>query len=658
MRIILRVLFSLIVLLALLFGALFLLPADKIAGLAKDQIHAATGRTLTLEGRLRPAIWPQLGLATGAVSLSNADWAGPDPMIRAEGLSVGLDWGALIGGDLRVTEVTLTAPQILLERGKDGADNWTFGSGTATPGASTDPAAPPAIAIDRAAITGGTVVYLDHASGETRRIEGIDATLNLPEPGGPAELRLAAQLNGQTATARLSLPDSGALLAGQVAPLETEITLGAARLTSTGRAGLAPLAAELAVDAELSDLTALFAALGLEAPALPAGVGERLTFTGQVTLAPEGSVHLRDAVLTQDANRLTGAADLFLDGPRPRLNGQFTAGALNLAAFTGESGGSGGAQDPGWPKDPIDASALATLDAEIALTADSLDLGAAQLGRSVVLATIEDRRLQLDLRQVQAYGGTVTGSVAVNGRDGLSVGSTLTVAGLALEPALKTFADYDRLSGTADLSLSVLGSGNSVDAIMKSLSGSGKLALGKGEMRGLDIVGMLRTLDTSYVGTGAKTIYDSIGASFTIDKGVLTNNDLAFTAPLLRMAGKGTVGLGAQRLDYKLTPTALADAEGKGGVKVPLLIKGAWSNPKISLDLAGLAADELGLEEKKKQLEDQAEAAADKAREDLKAKAAKELGAKTDEGESLEDAAKRKLEDEAKKGLKGLLGGN
>lgn len=39
---------------------------------------------------------------------------------------------------------------------------------------------------------------------------------------------------------------------------------------------------------------------------------------------------------------------------------------------------------------------------------------------------------------------------------------------------------------------------------------------------------MLRNLDASYVGAGAKTIFESISASFTVEKGVLSNNDLAF----------------------------------------------------------------------------------------------------------------------------------
>ena len=55
-----------------------------------------------------------------------------------------------------------------------------------------------------------------------------------------------------------------------------------------------------------------------------------------------------------------------------------------------------------------------------------------------------------------------------------------------------------------------------------------------------------RNLDTSYIGEGAKTIFDSIAGTFTVDGGVLQNDDLRLDAPLLTATGAGKVGIGAQ----------------------------------------------------------------------------------------------------------------
>ena len=50
---------------------------------------------------------------------------------------------------------------------------------------------------------------------------------------------------------------------------------------------------------------------------------------------------------------------------------------------------------------------------------------------------------------------------------------------------------------------------------------------------------MLRTLDLNYMGTGAKTIFDTITASFTIAKGVLRNDDLSAGCPASERGWQG-----------------------------------------------------------------------------------------------------------------------
>jgi len=266
-----------------------------------------------------------------------------------------------------------------------------------------------------------------------------------------------------------------------------------------------------------------------------------------------------------------------------------------------------------------------------------------------VVVTIARPRAVFDIRRVAAYDGTVSGQFVVNGRSGLSVGGDLTFAGMALQPLLRDFGGYERLIGTGDLRVKFLGVGNSIDAIMRSLKGDGSLALGKGEIRGLDIAGMLRTMNTSYVGEGQKTVYDSITGSFTMDKGVLSNSDLKLISPYVTASGSGKVGLGTRTQDYRIKATALADAEGQGGLTAPLMITGTWANPKFALDLEALADQELA--DEKAALEEAA-----------KRKLEEELGGVQQEAKSLEDAARRRAEevitDEARKALEGLLGGN
>jgi AsmA protein len=292
----------------------------------------------------------------------------------------------------------------------------------------------------------------------------------------------------------------------------------------------------------------------------------------------------------------------------------------------------------------------------VTLAANSIDLGLAKLNRTGLRLSLDRARMVIEAQELQAYGGNIAGNFVVNGRGGLSVGGDLQLSGIAMQPLLQDVAAFDRLIGTGDISVKFLGVGNRISDIMNTLSGSGTLRFGKGELRGLDLVGMLRSLDVGYVGEGQKTIFNAITGSFTMQDGVLRNDDLNFSAPYVTATGSGRVGIGARDLDYRLVATALAQADGTGGVTVPLLISGPWAQPKFRLDMKALLDQNLA--DEKARLKEKAQAEEVRA----KAKLEKELGIQREEGESLEDAAKRRaqeaLEAEAARALRRLLGGN
>jgi len=276
------------------------------------------------------------------------------------------------------------------------------------------------------------------------------------------------------------------------------------------------------------------------------------------------------------------------------------------------------------------------------------------------LITVDRARAVIDIRQMAAYGGAITGDFVVNGRGGLSVGGRLAFAGLQTEPLLTDLAGYDRLVATGDMELSFLGVGNSIAAIMASLEGDGSLELGQGELRGLDIGGMLRTLDAGYVGEGQKTIFDGLAGTFTIAGGVLSNSDLKLVAPYLTASGAGELGLGDRTIDYRIRPTALAAEDGTGGVMVPLLITGPWAKPRFQLDLEGIAREKMEAEAKaaEERLKAAAAEAETAAKAELERRLKEELGVEVAPEESLGDAATKALEDEARKALEEILKGN
>ena len=671
MRWLARVAGSLLLLVLLAVAALFLVPTETVGRLASAQIEKLTGRVVTIEGGLRPTIWPHIGVRTGPVTLENAPWSKSGPMLRADGLDLSIDAAALFGGTVRVTGIKLLGPQILLERASDGSVNWDLtaqapaGGETVSGGGSGGTAQAPQQAqtpfsIDRAEILGGTIRYLDQGSGDSLTLSEVVLDATIPDFQGMANVRAAAVMNGQAVSLAGTVNGFAALLEGKVVPATLSGTLAGAEVSFDGRLGTAPLSGEGKLDLTLGDVPAVFALLGRTTPDLPAGLGrDRIALSGTATLTPKGSMHLRDGVIALDDNRLTGAFDLVPGSARPTLTAQISAGALDLSALGGSAAGggseTGGATAPaagGWSTAPIDASGLGLMDAVITLGADSIDLGSIALGRTQASVTVDAARAVVDLRDVAAYGGTIAGQVIVNARKGLSSRVNLSMTALALQPLLSALADTDRLTGTGDLRMNLLGSGSSMDALMRSLEGEASLVLRNGELRGLDLAGMIRTLDAGYVGEGASTVFDSITASFAVAEGVARNADMALATPLITGAGAGQADIGGRTLDYRITPLTLGGQALHPDVQVPVLISGPWAALKVRLDLESLA--ERKFEEEKQKLEE-------RARAEIEQKLQEETGIVPQDGESLEDTARRAaeqfLQNEAEKALERLLGG-
>ncbi|WP_103333918.1 AsmA family protein [Pseudotabrizicola formosa] len=657
MRWLIRSVLALCLLVFLVLAAVVMIPSDRIAALAAERFAEITGRRLVMEGAVRPTFFPTLGVQTGPVTVSNADWGLEGDMLRAEGVSIALDLAALIGGEVRITGLSVQAPQLTLERARDGRENWAFdgpGGGSAAPGMAGEGTP---FTLDLAEVTDGQITFVDHGSGRRMVLSALNGAARIPDFLGSADVTFDAVLNGQPFDMALKIAQFEPFLKGKPVGLDVELTAGDAAFRLAGRGGWRPFGLEGDLSATLADLSSVTQLAGVDRPRVPDGLGAgRVDVSGQLTLTDAGSVHLRDGTLRLDDNQLRLDADLTTAGDRPNLSAQVAAGALSLATALGGSaaGGSGDSAVPdSWPTTPIDVSALALIDASIALTAESIDLGRLRLGPTRVVTTIDRARAVFDLRQIAAYQGNVSGQFVINGRSGLSVDGDLALAGLAMQPLLSDLAGYDRLIGAGDLRLKFLGVGDSMDAIMRSLSGSGSLSLGRGELRGLDVVGMLRRLDAGYVGDGQRTIFDTVSGSFLMDGGVLSNTDLSFRAPYVTATGDGTVNLGARTLDYRLRPVALAAEDGTGGVMVPLLITGPWASPRFRLDLEALARE---------RFEEQAKEAEARAKAELERRAEQELGIQRQEGESLEDAARRRaqeaLDAEAGRLFQRLLGGN
>ncbi|HEU4804563.1 MAG TPA: AsmA-like C-terminal region-containing protein, partial [Nitrobacter sp.] len=93
------------------------------------------------------------------------------------------------------------------------------------------------------------------------------------------------------------------------------------------------------------------------------------------------------------------------------------------------------------------------------------------------------------------------------------------------------------------------------------------------------------------------TDMSQLSATATIAQGQATTNDLFLAGPLVRMTGAGTVDLGSKTLAFRVEPKLVMTTEGQGGradpigLGIPVVVQGAWSEPRIYPDVTGILDD-------------------------------------------------------------------
>lgn len=335
-------LWNLLILLALLAGALAYLPfyLQNHQALLADAATRALGRKVEIDGvrlawSLRPA--PELAVALEGLRVHNPDWAQRPQLLTAAQVDLQFDLRALLRRSIVVEGLVVHGGDLHLETGADGQENWRFGAAAgddddsgaagllrlvslravdstiAFQPASTSaptPAHEPAPAAVSA--TGQAVVS---APARTWRIAVTRLDLNGLGSGQPAldaELLYAQtpiSLTGGAGQTDASMPERW--------PFQVEARAGGSELQIQGSAGaafdLADLRAAVAAQGPtLAPLGHLFGTEGL--PAGPFKVGFQLTHGAQGTHLSGLSGTLDSRVLPAPVSVTAGDASWTANG--------------------------------------------------------------------------------------------------------------------------------------------------------------------------------------------------------------------------------------------------------------------------------------------------------------------------------------------------------
>ena len=600
----------------------FLIPASAYQGKVIAAVKQATGRDLKIAGPVHLSLLPGIGLTAEKVSLANAPGAPQPDMVELEKLDIGLRLLPLLSGEVEITKLVLTDPVIHLSVDKEGKGNWLF-----TSAAAPAPAAQPKettksanrlkdLNLGTVKIVNGALTYSDARSGKQEALAKIDASLKLTSLGEPLDFSGSATWHDQPATVDLTVKKPAAMqnlltatpvtfkLSSKPLTIDFDGTLTAKPVPQAeGNFSLSsPSLREVAAWAG-SPLKAGGTTFGA------ASVKAKLALTGK-------EITLSGLAIALDALKGEGQLAVLLGAKVPLLKGELSLGAVDVNPYLTQHGpvspasapvaapGAGGTAANSWSEAPINLEALKAVDVQLGLTLTSLKFQKFEIGKSALNLQLANGRLNTEFKQVSLYGGTGTGALVLDGGNAVAgLDLNLTLANIQIQPVLEAVLGLDKLSGTGALKLNATAHGHSQHDFIATLGGSGSLNVANGAIKGVDFAALAKDVQLlsgkagATSATGGETAFSSLGGTFTLASGILSNSDLDVASPVFHLTGKGTANLLNRTLDYRVEPNLAGNMQGgKAGIlgtAVPILVQGPWSALTYRPDVQSIVMQKL-----------------------------------------------------------------
>lgn len=262
----------------------------------------------------------------------------------------------------------------------------------------------------------------------------------------------------------------------------------------------------------------------------------------------------------------------------------------------------------GWSRAPMDFSGLRKINMEVQVEAARVQAYKMHVENTVLKANLKNAKLRADVTDADIYGGKGSIAVALDSI-GANVEKSASMRGVQAEPFLRDAMSEEHLSGTLDMDMSVAGRGRTQYEIVNSLQGKGAVKFTDGSIKGVDIAGMVRNVQSAFkeVDTSSqKTDFAELGGTFTITNGIAKNNDLHMKAPLMRLSGEGQADLPNRTVNYRLKPEIVQTIQGQGGKEkeglgVPIIVSGTFDHLTWSPDLQAVVTDVINNPKKAKE---------------------------------------------------------
>jgi AsmA protein len=302
---------------------------------------------------------------------------------------------------------------------------------------------------------------------------------------------------------------------------------------------------------------------------------------------------LNNVNIELDGNSAEGVLTFATDG-RQTLQGTLASDRLDLTPYV-STVKLLAANRREWDSEHVTLDGLSGTDFDLRLSAGTVTLADAKLGRTAIGANLRAGHLSVTVGEAQAYGGLIKGSVSLaSNNQGVDVKSQLLFSEVDLESCLGQLVGLRKLEGKGNITFAVEGTGDSVLAVTRTLNGTAGLTAANGSLAGLDIEQLLQRLERRPLSGGGdfrngRTKYDSLAMTLKIVQGKVTVDEVKVSGPAVQLALAGSASIPQRELDLTGTAALVTSTRtGTAPFELPFIVQGSWDDPIMLPDAEAL----------------------------------------------------------------------
>lgn len=570
--------------LAVLTTAGYLISADTVRQQVIAEIRSVTGLEPVLRGTASVSLFP-----TGSVSFADVVFGDAlQPALIAERLTARLRFFPLLVGRVEIADVSLDHPRIAIEFQSNGQSNW---SGLMEALTRSQTATQRLAAFSEMRIDGGTVVIHDESRKIDETLYGVEFSLAWPSISKSFGATGHFVWHDAPVDASFTLADFPAALLGNRSGLKARVSGTPMKAAFEGAISLKPtLKVEGTLAADAASLRNAMLWLGQKP--LPGGGFGRFAIKAKTNVVG-GTISLSSVNVELDGNSAEGVLTFAADG-RQTLQGTLASDTLDLTPYV-STVRLLTANERAWNNGRITLDGLAGLDLDLRLSAGSVVVSTAKLGRTAIAANLRGSHLAITVGEAQAFGGVIKGSLGLaNLSEGVDVKSQLQFTDVDLESCLGQLFGLRRLEGKGNITLSVEGGGDSVLALTHTLNGTANLVGTNGALLGLNVEQLLRRLERRPLSGGGefrsgRTPYDKLAVALKVAQGTVSVEDVKVEGATVILALAGSASIPARELDLKGTAALVTPPKpGAAPFELPFIVQGSWDDPIMLPDAEAL----------------------------------------------------------------------